>query len=105
MTFSTHIRYSARDGVALVTLDRTDRLNACTRAMLRDLIAAFDEADADPQVRAVIVTGEGRAFCAGAELSGASAFGHNHQAGEAEAPDTDRDPAGELALRIFASSR
>ena len=65
-----HIRYDVREGVSTVTLSRPEKLNAVTRAMLDELHAAFDVADADDAVRAVVVTGSGRAFCAGADLSG-----------------------------------
>src|SRR5256886_17199659 len=64
------IRYEVADDVLLITLNRPDRLNAFTGTMGRELIEAFDRADADDDVRAVIVTGEGRAFCAGADLGG-----------------------------------
>ncbi len=89
--------------VATITLNRPDRLNAFTGEMADDLIAAFDRTDADPRVRAVIVTGAGRAFCAGADLEGGGAT----FAGEGDAPDWDdeanRDIGGRVALRIFAS--
>ena len=58
------------DGVLTITLNRPDRLNAWTATMGDELIAAFDAADADDDVRAVIVTGAGRGFCAGADLGG-----------------------------------
>ena len=64
----TEIAYEVDDGVATITLDRPDRMNAFTTVMQRELIDAFDEVDADDDVRAVIVTGRGRAFCAGADL-------------------------------------
>ncbi|MFN3592675.1 MAG: enoyl-CoA hydratase-related protein, partial [Thermaurantiacus sp.] len=69
------IRLHVADGVATITLNRPDKLNAFTGRMMHELIAAFDVTDADDDVRAVIVTGEGRAFCAGADLSeGAKTF-------------------------------
>ena len=61
------------DQILTVTLNRPDRLNAFTLVMQRELIEAFDRADADDEVRAIIVTGAGRAFCAGADLSGGGA--------------------------------
>ena len=70
------------DGIALLTLDRPDRLNAFTAVMQNELIAAFDRTDTDDAVRAVVVTGRGRAFCAGADPAklnargGAIALGH-----------------------------
>ncbi len=63
------IRYEAAGGVATITLHRPDKLNAFTRGMRDELINAFERADADDAVRAVIVTGAGRAFCAGADQS------------------------------------
>ena len=72
MDFETRfetIRCDVSDRVALPSLHRPDKLNAFTRRMCQELIAAFDLADADDDVRAVIVTGAGRAFCAGADLS------------------------------------
>src|SRR4051794_41858943 len=62
------IRYEVADGVLTITLNRPDRLNAFTPAMLAELLDPLDHADADDDVRAVIFTGEGRAFCAGAAL-------------------------------------
>ena len=63
-----HVRYAVGDGIATLTLHRPERLNAVNTAMLREIVAALDAADADDDVRAVIVTGAGRAFCAGADL-------------------------------------
>src|SRR5438445_13790916 len=63
------IRYEVADGVALVTLARPEKLNAVTATTLGELVDPFDAADADDTVRAVIVTGAGRAFCAAAYLS------------------------------------
>jgi enoyl-CoA hydratase/carnithine racemase len=60
--------YAVEDGVATITLNRPDKLNAFTAQMRDELIAAFDLTDADDAVRAVVVTGAGRAFCAGADL-------------------------------------
>ena len=63
------IAYEVEDGLLTITLDRPEHLNAFTATMLRELLDAFDRADADDEVRAVVVTGPGRAFCAGADLS------------------------------------
>ena len=60
------IKYEVEDRILTITLNRPDRLNAFNRQMQYDLIDAFDQADADDDVRAIIVTGEGRGFCAGA---------------------------------------
>src|SRR5579859_8250014 len=62
--------YSVEEGIATITLNRPDRLNAFNTQMMREMIAAFDLTDADDAVRAVIVTGAGRGFCAGADLAG-----------------------------------
>ena len=64
------ITYEVDGRVATVTLNRPERLNAYTPTMHTELVAAFDAADADDDVRAVIVTGAGRGFCAGADLGG-----------------------------------
>ena len=58
----TQIRYEVRDAVATITLSRAEKMNAFTGVMMHELIAAFDAVDADDAVRAVIVTGEGKAF-------------------------------------------
>jgi len=101
-TFET-LRYAVEDGVATITLHRPDQLNAFTGQMMQDLIAAFDATDADDNVRAVIVTGAGRAFCAGADLSGGSStFDFEKRYGAR--PDTaHRDGGGRVSLRIFRS--
>lgn len=96
MTF-TQIAYQVEDGVATITLDRPDALNAFTTTMMHELTAAFDRVDSDDEVRAVVVTGRGRAFCAGADLSGGGdTFAH----GDVEEP-VRRDGGGRVALRIF----
>jgi enoyl-CoA hydratase/carnithine racemase len=66
---NNHLEYRAADGVATITLNRPEQLNAVTRAMCVDFAGLLDRADADDGVRAVIVTGAGRAFCAGADLN------------------------------------
>lgn len=70
-----HIKYELDGAVLIVTLNRPEKLNAYTAIMGAELSDAFQRADADDAVRAIIVTGEGRGFCAGADISaGASAF-------------------------------
>jgi enoyl-CoA hydratase/carnithine racemase len=69
-TTPTQLRYEVADGVATITLDRPDRMNAFTAVMATELAAAATAADADDAVRVVVVTGAGRAFCAGADLGG-----------------------------------
>jgi enoyl-CoA hydratase/carnithine racemase len=93
------IRYEIADHVLTITLDRPDRLNAFTPTMGRELIEAFDQADGDDDVRAIIVTGEGRGFCAGADLGGGgSTFDWRDRQKAGAIP---RDGGGEVALRIF----
>jgi enoyl-CoA hydratase/carnithine racemase len=91
------------DRVLTITMNRPDRLNAWTRTMFGELLAAFDRVDADDEVRAVIVTGAGRAFCAGADLErGGDTFTR------AEHQDLDtipEDTGGRLTLRIFESTK
>lgn len=62
------LEYDVADGIATIRLNRPDRLNAFNQQMGWDLIAAFDATDADDAVRVVVVTGNGRGFCAGADL-------------------------------------
>jgi enoyl-CoA hydratase/carnithine racemase len=92
------IRYAVEDGVCTVTLDRPERLNAVTTSMLDELVAAFDRADADDAVRAVIVTGAGRAFCAGADLSGGGQTFDRAARGREGEP---RDGGGLVSLRVY----
>ena len=101
MTTFSEIRYDVEDGVCTVTLNRPDRLNAVTTTMLGELREAWDRADADDNVRAVIVTGAGRAFCAGADLgSGGSTF-DTAARGRAVSAEEHRDGGGTVTLRIF----
>lgn len=104
--FST-IELVVADQVATLTLSRPERMNAFNGAMIRDLLAAFDETDRNDDVRAVVVTGAGRAFCAGADLgSGGDTFNYDKRAKEHGAGDAvggDRDGGGIVALRIFES--
>ena len=97
--FST-ISLDIDDGIATLWLDRPEKMNAFTPQMKYELIAAFDHTDANDDVRAVIVTGRGRAFCAGADLSsGGDTFDYDKRAGE----DHRRDGGGQTTLRIFRS--
>jgi enoyl-CoA hydratase/carnithine racemase len=97
------IRYELSDHVLTITLDRPERLNAFTPTMGRELVEAFDRADADDDVRAIIVTGEGRGFCAGADLAGGGdTFDWR---GRQEADEIPRDGGGIVALRIFDLSK
>ncbi|MGO4580727.1 crotonase/enoyl-CoA hydratase family protein [Cupriavidus sp. 2TAF22] len=98
------LQYAVEAGVATITLYRPDRLNAFTPKMMEELIAAFDATDADDNVRAVIVTGSGRAFCAGADLaSGGSTFDFEKRYGASSQGSAHRDGGGRVSLRIFRS--
>ena len=98
MAFET-LRFEVADGVGTVTLHRPDKLNALNTVMLEELLAVLDQADADDTVRALIVTGAGRAFCAGADLSGgARTF---DRVARRDAPGTHEDGGGRVTLRIF----
>jgi len=90
------------DGVLTITLNRPDRLNAWTAQMGHELLAAFDRADLDDEVRAIVVTGAGRGFCAGADLgSGADTFDYRKH----ESAGPARDNGGEFTLRVFESTK
>ncbi len=93
------IMMDSEDGILTITLNRPDRLNAWTETMARELIEAFDHADADDGVRAVIVTGAGRAFCAGADLErGGETFDWRAREAAGAVPE---DNGGQLTLRVF----
>jgi len=111
------IRYEVADGTATMTLHRPDRLNAFTRTMAGELVAAFDLADADDAVRVVLLTGAGRGFCAGADLAGGRATFAGRGGTEAGGTEADgvgadgtiagvpRDGGGIVSLRIAASRK
>jgi enoyl-CoA hydratase/carnithine racemase len=87
--------------ILTITLDRPERLNAWTQRMASELIEAFDRADADDEVGAIIITGAGRGFCAGADLAGGGeTFDHRRRGVEAEQPE---DNGGQFTLRVFSS--
>ncbi|MFD5808747.1 crotonase/enoyl-CoA hydratase family protein [Rhodococcus aetherivorans] len=98
-----HIALAVADGIATITLDRPDRLNAFTTTMEHELIAAYDRCDADDSVRAVVLTGAGRAFCAGADLSGgADTFAQRlDEPSDDATADVRRDGGGRVVLRMF----
>ncbi len=95
------IRTQLDDGVLTITLNRPERLNAWTPTMGAELIEAFDRADADDQVRVIVITGAGRGFCAGADLAaGGDTFDF---AGREPEEERHRDGGGRFTLRVFES--
>ena len=104
----TQILYDVAEGIATITLHRPEKLNAFTRTMMDELIAAFDLSDADDAVRCVIVTGHGeRAFCAGADLTpegGGQVFSSPGTAADLSSEEV-RDGGGRLTLRIFDAKK
>ena len=89
------VQYEITDQIMTITLDRPEKLNAFTDVMMEELIEAFNLADEDDQVRAVIMTGAGRGFCAGSDLSGGDPFDSAQQIEE------HRDSGGLVTLRIY----
>lgn len=99
MDYNT-ILYEVEDGILTLTLNRPEALNAFNREMMNEMIDACDRADADDDVKAVIVTGAGRAFCAGADLaSGGDTF--DADAREDRASGLQPDGGGLLTLRLY----
>ena len=102
------IRSELEHHVLTITLNRPDRLNAWTPTMGRELIASFDQADADDEVRVVVITGAGRGFCAGADLAGGGETFDQRQRESRETVPRDgggqlvpRDGGGQFTLRVF----
>src|SRR5262245_20406480 len=96
-----HILYEVGEGIALVTLNRPEALNALSGTMLSELIQALEQADGDDAVRVVIVTGAGRAFCAGADLSAGAQTFDSAARGRGATAEEHRDGGGIFALRAF----
>ena len=98
------ILYAVDDGVLTITLHRPEKLNAFTGTMMNEMIDAFDRADADDSIRAIIVTGAGRAFCAGADLSaGGATFDADSRSDRPSG--LNRDGGGLLTLRIYQCNK
>ena len=106
MAYET-ITYEVEDRVLTITLNRPDRLNAFNQTMMQEMLDAFDRSDADDDVRAIIVTGAGRGFCAGADLgSGGSTFVARERDDAPSIPSAvRRDGGGLLTLRIYESNK
>ncbi len=96
-----HITLTISESVALITLNRPDNLNAFTGRMMSELIDTFDAIDRDDSVRAVVVTGAGRAFCAGADLSAGESTFDFEKHGEDVGVSGARDGGGRVSLAIF----
>jgi len=99
------ILYDVTDNIATITLNRPDKMNAFTNRMLKEIIAAMDLADSDDEVRAIIFTGAGRAYCAGADLSGGGDTFAKGGSDVAARTGVVRDGGGLVALRIFESTK
>lgn len=103
----TTIRYSVDDGIATITLNRPEKMNAFTGTMMLEMIDALDRIDANDDVRAVIVTGEGKGFCAGADLtpdSGGGPFSSDEAVTDLS-DERVRDSGGRLTLRMFQCTK
>jgi enoyl-CoA hydratase/carnithine racemase len=109
--YSTELNYSEilydLDGPVLtITLNRPEKLNAFTFTMMKELLDAFDRADADDDVRVIVVTGAGRGFCAGADLAaGDGTFDYRDSSGAEAKLEDARDGGGLVTLRIFESEK
>jgi enoyl-CoA hydratase/carnithine racemase len=94
-----HVSYAVSDGIATVTLNRPEARNGYTVTMANELATAFDDADRDEAVRVVVLTGAGKDFCVGGDLS----------AGGLDLPANDdedwHEPAGRCSMRIFAMNK
>ena len=110
MNYET-IKYEINDKILTITLNRPDRLNAFTGQMMNDLISAFDSASKDDEVRVIIVTGEGRGFCAGADLAAGEATFNRDKNPRAEKTEDEenlewlRDGGGRTTLAIYDCSK
>lgn len=110
MNYQT-IKYDLAEHILTITLNRPEKLNACTAMMEREIVDAFDQADQSNDVGAIIVTGEGSAFCAGADLSsGADTFDRDTRRGPVKRLSNGAvdysdpkvsDGGGKIAMRIF----
>ncbi len=103
MSYTTFLT-DLSEKIFTITLNRPEQMNSFTYQMGLELIQVFDEIDANDEVRAVIVTGAGKAFCAGADLSAASG-GKAFDSSKRDTLETHRDLGGQVTLRIFNSKK
>jgi enoyl-CoA hydratase/carnithine racemase len=104
MTYETLV-LTVAEHVATIELNRPEHLNSITSQMVDELVAVFAQTNDDPDVRAVVVTGRGKAYCAGADLSGGSRSLDAEERGWADEVDDFRDGGGLITLNIFASTK
>ena len=106
MNFET-LEYNVEGHVLTLSLNRPDRMNAFTTPMAHELVAAIDAADADDDIRAIVITGNGKAFCAGADLGGGSStFDYDEKPDNAQDPTAaPRDTGGRVTLRLFQCTK
>ena len=99
------IKTSKEGNIFIISLNRPEKLNAFTRVMQDELIKVFDYTDENDDIKAVIITGSGKAFCAGADLvEGANTFNYGEQGNKLSNED-HRDGGGMVALRIYESKK
>ncbi len=101
----TDIRCDLADHVATVTFARPEKLNAFRASTMREFLSTLDEVDANADIRAVVVTGEGKAFCAGADVSGGAEKAFTPVRNDDAEREAPRDGGGILALRINAMTK
>lgn len=102
----TQILYDVKDRILTITLNRPEKLNAFTGTMMTEMIDALDRANKDDDIRAIVITGAGRAFCAGADLSSGSGTFDRQSGGGKPLELSDeriRDGGGLLTLKIYES--
>ena len=105
MLFKT-ISYSVKNYILTITLNRPKKLNALDDAMIEELLRALDQADQDDNVRVIIFTGQGRAFCAGADLEkGPDTFSYDDTHPHAQKGKAPRDTGGIIALKLFNAKK